>query len=95
MTVETEYTPIRIPLSRIKSLSLGEIGEQPRMYEQDVRAWFHDGGHITLKLESFKDGKITGFSQAFGDISIDLNAFSKIDFHIYDPKHKEQRGGNY
>lgn len=89
MIVETEYTPIRIPLNRIKNLSLGDTGEKPRMYPADVRAWFHDGGHVTLRLESLKDGKLTGFSQALGDVSIDLMAFNKIDFHIYDPKYKK------
>ena len=92
MTVETEHTPIRIPLKRIKSLNLSDHGEQPRKYGKDVRAWFHDGGYLTLRLDSFKDGKVTGFSQAFGDVSVDLKAFSKIDFHIYDIEYKKLRG---
>ncbi|BDS05758.1 hypothetical protein NT6N_07980 [Oceaniferula spumae] len=91
MIIETEYTPIRIPIKRIKSLSLGDDGEQPRKYREDVRAWFHDGGHVTLKLASFEDGKISGTSQAFGDVTFDLKAFSRIDFHIYDKKHNELR----
>jgi len=84
MIIETEYTPIQIPLKRIKSLNLGDTGEEPKKYADDIRAWFHQGGHITLKLSSFKDGKINGYSQAFGDIELDLSAFNRIDFHIYD-----------
>jgi len=94
MIIETEYTPIRIPINRIKSLSLGDAREEPRKYSEDVRAWFHDGGHVTLKLASFKDGRITGFSQAFGEVSFDLNAFSRIDFHIYNKEHNALRGGS-
>ena len=91
MIIETEYTPIQIPIKRIKTLSLGSIGEEPKKYSQDVRAWFHEGGHVTLKLATFKDDKISGFSQAFGEVSFDLRAFSKIDFHIYDKKYNDKR----
>jgi len=86
MTIETEFTPILIPIKRIKSLSLGDQGEEPKKYAGDVRAWFQQGGHITLKLTSLKDGKLTGFSQATGSITVDLTALNRIDFHIYDPQ---------
>lgn len=91
MIIETKYTDIRIPIDRIKSLSLGDSGEEPKKYREDIRAWFHSGGHVTLKLASFKDGKITGFSQALGDVNFDLSAFSRIDFHIYDHNANETR----
>ena len=93
MIIETEYTPIQIPLKRIKSLNLGDTGEEPKKYADDIRAWFHQGGHITLKLSSFKDGKISGYSQAFGDIELDLSAFNRIDFHIYDKEINALREG--
>ncbi len=91
MIIETEFTPIHIPLNRIKSLSLGDKGEEPIKKRGDVRAWFHDGGRITLQLASFTDNKISGYSQAFGDVTLDLSAFSRIDFHIYDDKANELR----
>jgi len=91
MIIETEYTPIEIPIKYIESLSLGDIGEQPKKYKGDVRAWFHQGGHITLKLISIKDGKIRGSSQAVGDVTISLAAFNRIDFHIYNKKANKLR----
>ena len=91
MIIETEFTPIRVPIDRIKSLSLGDSGEEPKKYQKDIRAWFHSGGHVTLKLATFKGDKITGYSQALGDVSFDLSAFSRIDFHIYDNKANETR----
>jgi len=91
MVVETEYTPIRIPINRIKSLRQGNSEEQPRKYSKDVRAWFHDGNHITLRLASFTDGKISGYNQALGEVAFDLKAFNKIDFHIYDQKYNDLR----
>lgn len=84
IVIETKYTPIKIPIERVKSVSLGDIGEEPRKYPGDVRAWFHQGGFITLKLTSLRDGKITGFSQACGNVTLNLTAFNRIDFHIYD-----------
>lgn len=91
MIVETEYTPIRIPLERIKSLSLGGEREEPKKYRGDIRAWLHEGGFITLRLESFKDGRINGYNQAAGKMSLDFSAFNRIDFLIYDDKANELR----
>ncbi|MCP5536724.1 MAG: hypothetical protein H7A51_10920 [Akkermansiaceae bacterium] len=91
MIIETEFTPIRIPIDRIKSLSLGDQGEEPKKYSEDVRAWFHTGGFVTLKLDTFKEGRISGYSQALGDVTFDLSAFSRIDFHIYDHEANETR----
>ena len=92
MIVETELTPIKIPLKRIKSFSLGDDArEQPKKYQGDIRAWLHEGGFITLRLKSFADGKIHGFSQAMGDVSFDLTAFNRIDFLIYDDAANELR----
>lgn len=91
MIIETEYTPIRIPIKRIKSLSLGDTEDQPKKYPRDVRAWFHHGGFITLKLNSFKNKQLKGYSQAFGDVTLDLSAFARLDFHIYDLKANAMR----
>ena len=84
ITVETEFTPINIPLERINFLNLGDKREEPKKYSQDVRAWLYEGGYITLRLDSFKDGKINGYNQAIGNVSLDFSAFYKIDFQIYD-----------
>lgn len=91
MIIETAFTPIRIPIKRIKSLSLGDTQEEPKKYAGDIRAWFHQGGFITLKLTSLQDGTLKGFSQAFGDLSLKLSAFNQIDFHIYDQKANKLR----
>ncbi len=91
MIVETEYTPIKIPIKRIKSLSLGDEENQPIMKSGDVRCWFHQGGFITLQLKQLKDGKLSGYSQAFGDVTLDLEAFHQIDFHIYDREANQRR----
>lgn len=91
MIVNTKHTPIRIPIERIKSINWKDKREEPKKYKGDVRAWFHHGGFITLKLTSITEDKLSGYSQALGDVSIDLAAFLKIDFNIYNAAANEQR----
>jgi len=91
MTIQTEHTAVRIPIDKIKSLSLGTSREAPKKYRGDVRVWFNEGGFLTLKLATMKNNKITGFNQATGDVTLDLTAFRRIDFHIYDEQANEAR----
>ena len=91
MIVNTKHTPIRIPIEKIKSINWKDKREEPKKYKGDVRAWFHHGGFITLKLTSITEDKLSGYSQALGDVSIDLAAFSKIDFNIYNSSANELR----
>lgn len=91
MIIQTEHTPIRIPIEKIKSLSLGSSNEEPKKYREDVRAWFRSGGFITLKLTTMTNNTISGFNQALGDVTIDLSAFRRIDFHIYKEQANETR----
>jgi hypothetical protein len=89
--VVTEYTPINIPIEKIKSIHWQDKREEPKKYRGDVRAWFHTGGFITLKLASIIDDKLTGYSQASGDAELNTEAFSRIDFNIYNTEANELR----
>ena len=91
MSIQTEHTAVRIPIDKIKSLSLGASNEAPKKYREDVRVWFNQGGFLTLKLATMKNNTITGFNQALGDITLDLSAFRRVDFHIYDDEANEAR----
>ena len=91
MIVNTKHTPIRIPIDKIKSINWRDKREEPKKYKGDIRARFHHGGFITLKLTSITENKLSGYSQALGDAIIDLAAFSKIDFNIYNAAANEQR----
>lgn len=91
MLVNTEHTPIKIPIKKIKSINWQDKREEPKKYSGDVRAWFNTGGFITLKLTSIEDGKLRGYSQATGDAAFDTKAFSRIDFNIYNMKANEMR----
>ncbi len=84
MFMKTKFTPVKIPLKYVNSFKLEGKLEEPKKYQGDVQAWFHTGGHITLQLAKISNGKISGFSQIFGDITVDLDAINQLDFHIYD-----------
>lgn len=81
--IDTEYTPIRIPIERIKSFNLETTEEQPIKKRGDVSLWFHNGGRLTMKLNNMTKEKIKGYGQAFGDIEINTSSLSRLDFDIY------------
>ncbi len=93
LEVATEYGNFFVPIERLKSFQLTnpENHEQPRLYSQDVRAHFHHGGHVTLRLSGIDSKTITGYSQVFGDATFELLAFSHIEFNPYEPSFRERR----
>ncbi|MGJ8677754.1 MAG: hypothetical protein ACSHX0_09575 [Akkermansiaceae bacterium] len=84
MVVDTEYTAIRIPLNKIKSLNLGKDGDQPIMKSGDIRVSLHNGSHMVFRLDELTETHISGYGQAIGDIKLKLSAVDRIDFNIYD-----------
>ena len=103
--VETILGKIQIPLNRMRSIDLSNIEtdpdgneidlkEQPKMWAEDIRAHFHDGGSVTLRLDKIENGRITGYSQVFGDATFDLNAFTRLEFNIWSKKLDPARYGN-
>ncbi len=86
MEIETLYTPIKIPIIRMRSIDLTseKEKEQPLMYAADIKCWFKDEGWIILKPISYNGNKLTAFHQAIGENEFDLNAFKRIDLNIYE-----------
>ena len=86
VSLETSFGDIELPVKRMSSVSLGNKDdlEQPRRWTGDVRAWFKEGGYITMDLKSFDGKSLHGKSQVFKDAKFDTNAFSKIEFNIWD-----------
>ncbi|GHC51871.1 hypothetical protein [Roseibacillus persicicus] len=97
LAIETEYVPVAVPISRLSSFQITspEEREEPRIYASDVRAYFRDGGHVTLRLSEFTPTTISGYSQVFGDATFDLRAFTHIEFNPYDLEFRERRGQPY
>lgn len=97
LAIETEFIPVAVPISRLKSfqISNAEEREEPRIYREDVRCYFHDGSHVTLRLSDLSATQISGYSQVFGDLSFDLRAFSHINFNPYDEEARLRRGEGF
>lgn len=94
--IKTKYTDMKIPVSRMRTIDLSSGDyEEPILKAGDVRAWLREGGHITFRLDGFKDGILSGSSQTFGEGKFNLSAFSRIEFNIYEEDLKALRSGNW
>jgi hypothetical protein len=85
--LKTSLGDIDLPVRRMSSVSLGDLETkaEPRMRSGDVRAWFREGGFITMDLLSFDGKSLHGSSQVFDKAIFDASAFSKIEFNVWDP----------
>ncbi|MGJ8695301.1 MAG: hypothetical protein ACSHYF_03225 [Verrucomicrobiaceae bacterium] len=93
--VKTELGDMSLPVNRLRSFRLDlKKKEEPRMWKEDVRAWFTEGGFVTIKLISMDDKKLKGFSQVFGEAEFDLSAFARIEFNVWEPNLEEARNGS-
>lgn len=93
LAVETEFCKMRIPVDRMRTIDLSEGEyEEPIRKKGDVRAWLREGGRITFRLDSFEKDTLTGYSQTFGDVQFKLNAFSRLEFNIYNEELEGLRG---
>lgn len=97
LIVETEFAPLSVPLDRLKTLEVTsyEEREEPRMWQGDVRAFFYEGGHVTLRMSDLTETTITGYSQIFGDATFQLAAFSRIEFNPYEEEFRTLRGQSF
>lgn len=95
LMAETTYGDIAIPVERAANINL-DIGKkhEPKMWNGEIRAWYHNGGFLTLQLISQDGQKIHASSQVFGEADIDLNAFSRIDFNIWQRELESERSGS-
>ncbi len=98
--LKTAFGEVNLPVSRLRTFTLHTLEQRkdPELYQLpirrngDVRAWFPDGGSITFRLASASDGKLVGSAQTFGDVVFDENAFSRIEFNLYQPDLDDLRG---
>jgi len=91
MEIETLYTPIRLPIIRMRSIDLtaDKIKDQPIKYFYDIKCWFKDKGWIILKPISIDGKKLTAYHQALGENEFNLDTFKRIDLNIYTNNHDQ------
>lgn len=95
LAVETEFCKMKIPVDRMRAIDLSEGEyEEPIRKKGDVRAWLREGGRITFRLDSFDRDTLTGYSQTFGEVEFKLNAFSRLEFNIYNEELEALRGSS-
>ncbi len=95
LAVKTEFCRMKIPVDRMRAIDLSEGEyEEPIRKKGDVRAWLKEGGRITFRLDSFDKDTLTGYSQTFGDVEFRLNAFSRLEFNIYNEDLEALRGSS-
>ncbi len=87
ITFVTSYAPLKLPMERVAMITLAtQKAEKPRRQANDVRAFFTDTARLTLALEKIDEQTVTGTSENCGRISAGLEAFSRIQFNIYQPR---------
>jgi hypothetical protein len=89
-TFNTAFAPLEVPYDRIEHLFLSQKDSgRARRYNEDIRASFHDGGSMTVKLKSMNGNELISYSENYGDVNIKLSAFRNLEFNIYEEKSAE------
>lgn len=77
------YAELNIPLERVEQIDLATAhSEQPKQMPADVRAYFPEGGSVTMQLTQWDAKGCTGSSPNFGTASFSPDAFAKILFNL-------------
>lgn len=92
MNVQSTGTELNIPLTRVKQVEFVAAKQRPAHYTPaTVRAYFGQGGRLTLELESLVNGEVTASSASLGQAKFKLSAFSRL---VFDPEVPEPKSLN-
>jgi hypothetical protein len=81
----TSYAKLDIPLARVAEIVMAsKTAEKPRRQANDLRAFFVDGGRLTIALDKLSPETLSGGSECFGKASFQRGAFQRLQFNIYD-----------
>ncbi|HEX4084437.1 MAG TPA: hypothetical protein VHY22_05990 [Chthoniobacteraceae bacterium] len=79
----SSYAELNIPLERIEQVDLsGAHTDQAQQGASDVRAYFQEGGSVTMQLAQWDASGCTGSSPNFGKATFSPDAFSRIVFNL-------------
>lgn len=92
MSIETIFGPMKVRVNGMRTLDLSDTPEDgPKMYKGDIKLHYNEGGWIILKPITINGTKLKAYHQAFGEAEFNLNAFKKIDLHVYSQTHNRAR----
>jgi hypothetical protein len=81
--LSSAYAELNIPLERVDQIDLSTAhSDQAKPAASDVRAYFPEGGSVTMQLTQWDAKGCTGSSPNFGTASFSPDAFAKILFNL-------------
>lgn len=83
MELETSFGDVLVPVKAVNNINLQSQEEEVRQMRGDVRAWFSDGGYMTIQLKAFDGKTLKGYSQVWGEADFDIAAFQRVEFNIW------------
>ena len=89
--LKTPFAEVNFPVHRLKNIALEPTIVTPKKEKGDVRATLADGTRMVFRLDGVEEEKLVGFSQNFGVARFSKDAFSKIEFNIYDKELEKLR----
>jgi len=87
VVMATSFMEMKVPLDRVAQIDFADPKtEKPHRQAGDVRAVFLDGSRFTLALQKLTDAALIGNAESCGRVSTALDAFSRIQFRIYEAR---------
>jgi hypothetical protein len=81
--LSSTYAELNIPLERVEQIDLATAhSDQAKPQASDVRAYFPEGGSLTMQLSQWDAKGCTGTSPNFGKASFLPDAFARIMFNL-------------
>lgn len=91
MTFSTDAAKLDIPMNRIDEIHFaGSAGAETNDLGPNIRAFLHDGGRVTLQIESWKGNTAVGASPNFGRSTFVTSAFKRIQVNSLSVTNKVQ-----
>jgi hypothetical protein len=79
----SSYAELGIPLDRIQQIDLATAHtDQAKTVASDVRAYFPEGGSLTMQLKQWSAKGCAGSSPNFGEATFSPDAFARIMFNL-------------
>jgi hypothetical protein len=79
----SSYAELNIPLNRVEQIDLATAhSDHAKPGTSDVRAYFPEGGSLTMQLKQWDTKGCTGSSPNFGEASFSPDAFARIMFNL-------------
>lgn len=81
--LSSSYADLNIPIERIEQIDVAsDHADQAKQVASDVRAYFPEGGSVTMQLTHWDAKGCAGSSPNFGKATFSPDAFAKIMFNL-------------